>query len=106
MVEAGKLTKEEKDTLTLKYMQQFMDEGTVSSMADLEIKDCSGFSNNTLIITNKNAKEGSEKPARLVVRFFESAAADFAAETATFRMMGEKGLGPKEYYVDETIRVE
>ena len=83
-----------------------MDEGTVNSMDDLSIKDCSGFSNNTLIITNNKAKEGSEKPAKLVVRFFESAAADFAAETATFRLMGEKGLGPKEYYVDEKIRVE
>jgi hypothetical protein len=47
-----------------------MDEGTVSSLDDLEIKDISGFSNHTLIVKNKNAKEGSDKPSRLVVRFF------------------------------------
>jgi thiamine kinase-like enzyme len=107
MVEAQKhLSKEEKDAMTLKYMQQFMDEGTVTSLEDLTIKDCSGFSNNTLIVTNNKAVAGSAKPAKLVVRFFESAAADFAAETGTFRIMGEKDLGPKEYYVDEKIRVE
>ena len=90
-----------KDEMTVKYMKQFMDEDTISSMADLEIKDVSGFSNNTLIITNKNAKKDSEKPAKLVIRFFESVAADFEMETATFRLMGQKDLGPKEYYVDE-----
>lgn len=83
-----------------------MDEGTINSLADLEFKDVSGFSNNTLIVTNKNAKKESEKPSKLVVRFFESAGADLAAESATFRLMGEKGLGPKEYFVDEKMRVE
>ena len=104
--EQNKLSKADKDSMTLQYCQKFMDEGTVNSLADLEVKDVSGFSNNTLIVTNKNAKEGSDKPSKLVIRFFESAAADFAAETATFRLMGEKALGPKEYYVDEKIRVE
>jgi len=83
-----------------------MDEGTVNTLEDLEVKDVSGFSNNTLLVTNKKPKEGSTKPSKLVVRFFESAAADFAAETATFRLMGQKALGPKEYFVNEKIRVE
>lgn len=100
------MSKEEKDALILEHLQKYMDESTINSLEDLEFKDVSGFSNSTLIITNKNAVAGSEKPSRLVVRFFESAGADQAAETATFRLMGEKDLGPKEYYVDEKMRIE
>lgn len=48
------------------------------------VKDCSGMSNPVFIINKK-----------IVIRFFESQAADFDLENKIFSTVSEKGLGPK-----------
>ena len=61
-----------------------------------DIKDCSGMSNPVFIIDNK-----------LVIRFFESSAADFHLENKIFAVASEKGLAPGFIESDgKTYRIE
>lgn len=59
------------------------------------------MSNVTYIIS---AKAQPEK--KIVIRFFESKAADFLTEEKIFQMFGDRGWGPKEIEKTDTYRVE
>ena len=56
------------------------------------IIDVSGFSNKTYIVALK-----SNPLEKIVVRIFMCKTSDFEAEAQIFRLMGLKGLGPKEF---------
>ncbi len=43
---------------------------------------------------------------KIVIRFFKSKVSDFKTEAALFRLMGSKGLGPKEIEITPVYRVE
>lgn len=73
---------------------------------DFEIKDCSGFSNSTFLLSSKNPSSESDKFSKLALRFFESQSADLALENKVFKIMGDNGLGPKEVFLCKEYRVE
>jgi len=59
------------------------------------------MSNVTYIISSKEDPEN-----KIVIRFFESKAADFATEASIFREMGNRGVGPREIESSDVYRVE
>lgn len=59
------------------------------------------MSNVTYVIS---AKENPKN--KVVIRFFESKAADFKTEEKIFKLFGKKGWGPKEIERNDAYRVE
>lgn len=65
----------------------------------LKITDCSGLSNPVFIITHKTNK--------IILRFFESSAADFEAESKIFNAAGALGIAPLQLMGDgKRYRIE
>jgi predicted Ser/Thr protein kinase len=66
--------------------------------------DCSGMSNPVYIITFNNDKI---KDSKIVIRFFESNAADFDLEHKVFEIASKNGYAPEMIESDmKTYRVE
>eukprot|EP00347_Sterkiella_histriomuscorum_P000878 403374177 len=71
------------------------------SLDELDCLNISGMSNVTYAISPK-----LYPTEKIVIRFFESKAADFKTEASIFKLMGERGWGPKEIEHTEQYRVE
>ena len=54
----------------------------------------------------KNGKNKKDSEKKVIVRFFINLASDFDVEHAVFKIMGDKGLGPKLIEKNENYRVE
>ena len=71
------------------------------SLNEITCENISGMSNVTYAISSKT------KPTeKIVIRFFESKAADFHTEASIFKLMGQRGWGPKEIEHTDVYRVE
>ena len=99
-----KLPQEEKDKIIQEVAVKYLN--NVTGADDFDIKDLSGFSNATYILSSKNPDSANEKYSKLALRFFENTTADVALENKVFRIMGDQGFGPKEVICTPTYRVE
>jgi len=71
---------------------------------EIEVRDVSGLSNPVYIVSVKDCNDVLNK---IIIRFFESKAADFEMENQVFKIASEKRFAPAMIETDnKTYRVE